>query len=125
MKPPTYRELLETAIRAEEIILERNTVEAKKKKTTGMFIPYSLFRTSRGSSYRGSRFQQDSFRGRGSSRPTQSTVSIFGRRFRRPPVNRRDRGRGRSISIVSASCNKCGKFHYGEYWGPRMIVCYY
>ena len=42
VKPPTYRDLLETAIRAKEIILERNALEAKKNKTTGMFTSLQL-----------------------------------------------------------------------------------
>ena len=67
LKPPTYRELLETVIRAEEVILERNELEAKKKKTTGVFTPFSLFRTGGLSSFRGSSLQQGSFRARESS----------------------------------------------------------
>ena len=39
IKPPTYKEVLKTTMRVEEIIIERNEVEAKKKKTTGSFIP--------------------------------------------------------------------------------------
>ena len=56
VKASTYRELLETAIRAEELILERNEIEAKKKKTTGGFTSPS-FRTGGGSSFSGSSFQ--------------------------------------------------------------------
>ena len=37
IKPLTYREVLETTLRAEEMIIERNEVKAKKKKTTGSF----------------------------------------------------------------------------------------
>ena len=37
IKPLTYREILETALRAEEMIIERNEVEAKKKKTITSF----------------------------------------------------------------------------------------
>ena len=61
IKPPTYREVLETTLRAEEIIIERNEVEAKKKKTTGLFS--ALTRTSVNSSFRGSSFQRGNFRG--------------------------------------------------------------
>ena len=57
VKSSTYRELLEIAIRAEEIIVERNAVGAKKKKATGVFTPSPSFRTG-GSFFRGSSFQQ-------------------------------------------------------------------
>ena len=35
IKPATYREVLKTAVRAKEMIIERNEVEAKMKKTIG------------------------------------------------------------------------------------------
>ena len=113
VKPPTYRKLLETAIRAEEIILKKNELEAKKKKTTSMFTSFS-FRTGGESSFRGSGFQQGSFRRQGISRPTQLTGSSSDRGFRRSG-NRRDGRRGRSISSISTStCNKCGRFYSSE-----------
>ena len=37
IKPPTFREMLETALQAEEMIIKRNEVEAKKKKTISSF----------------------------------------------------------------------------------------
>ena len=49
IKPPTYREELETALRAEEMMIERNEVEAKKKKTTSSFSAPT--RTSESSSF--------------------------------------------------------------------------
>ena len=55
IKPPTYREVLEAALRAEEMMIERQEVEAKKKKTTGSFSTPT--RTSGGSFFRNSNFQ--------------------------------------------------------------------
>ena len=49
IKRPTYREVLETALRAEEMIIERNEVEAKKKKITSSFA--TLTQTSGSSSF--------------------------------------------------------------------------
>ena len=28
-------------------------------------------------------------------------------------------------SVSASTCNKCGRFHSGECWGPRGIICYY
>ena len=83
VKPPTYRDLLKAVIRAEEIILERNALEAKKKKTAGVFTPFSLYRTGGGSSFRGSGFQQGSFQGQGVSQSSSATKSVSGREFGR------------------------------------------
>ena len=55
VKTFTYRELLEMAIRAEELILDRNELEVKKKKTTNRFTSPS-FKTGEGSTFRGSSF---------------------------------------------------------------------
>ena len=38
VRPPTYKNLLEMAIRAEEIIIEKTTLTAKRKRVTGTFI---------------------------------------------------------------------------------------
>ena len=54
IKPPTYREVLETSLQAEEIIMERNEIEAKQKKTTGTFTTST--QTGGSSSFRGSNF---------------------------------------------------------------------
>ena len=37
VKPPTYNALLEAALRAEETLVERSTMETKRKKFTGGF----------------------------------------------------------------------------------------
>ena len=37
MKPPTYSALLEAALRADETLVERSTVETKRKKFLGSF----------------------------------------------------------------------------------------
>ena len=76
IKPPTYKEVLETALRAEEMMIERNEVEAKKKKTTGSFSAST--RTSGSSSYRGSSFQRGNFKGRSMSRSNRSRGGSFG-----------------------------------------------
>ena len=57
IKTLMYREVLEIALRAKEMIIERNELKAKKKKTTSVFTPSSLFRTGGGSSFRGFNFQ--------------------------------------------------------------------
>ena len=61
VKPPTYSALLEAALRAKETLVERSTVETKRKKFTGSFSTPSQSRGS--SSFRGSEFQQGGFRG--------------------------------------------------------------
>ena len=55
VKPLTYRDLLKTALWAEEFIMEKNILEAKKKRTTGVFTTSG--RTGGGLSFRGSSFQ--------------------------------------------------------------------
>ena len=55
IKLPSYRDLPEIALRAEEIILERNALEAKRKRVTSAFT--TLTRTSDGSYFRGAGFQ--------------------------------------------------------------------
>ena len=121
IKPPTYREVLEMALRAEEMMIERQEVEAKKKKTTGSFLAPT--RTSGSSSFRGSSFQMSNFRGRSMSRSNQSRGGSFGRGF-----GRFDSRRGQSKSMSSAStptCNKCGRIHSGECWNTRPGACYH
>ena len=54
IKPPTYRDMLETALRAKEMIIERNEIKANKKKTSGSFTTPT--RTSSSSSFRSSSF---------------------------------------------------------------------
>ena len=80
VKPLTYSALLEAALRAEETLVERSTMETKRKKFTGSFGTPSQ---SRGSSYRGSRFQQGGFKGgfrrRGSNQLGRSGSISYGR----------------------------------------------
>ena len=54
IKLATYRDLLETTLRAEEIIMERNILEAKRKRATSVFATST--RTSGGSFFRGAGF---------------------------------------------------------------------
>ena len=56
VKPPTYSALLEAALRAEETLVERNTVVRKRKKFSGSFSTPTQSRGS--SSFRGSGFQR-------------------------------------------------------------------
>ena len=51
IKSPTYKDLLEIALRAEKIIVERNTLEAKRKRATSAFTTSA--RTNSGSSFSG------------------------------------------------------------------------
>ena len=67
IKPPTYKDLLKTTIQVEETILERNALEAKRRRVTSAFTTST--RTSGGSSFRGAGFQRGSFKGCGLSRP--------------------------------------------------------
>ena len=72
VQPPTFLALQEVAVRAENIVKEKNKMEAKRKKTTGAFtssysrctsfVPRGGFGSQRGGS-RG----RSSFQSRGSS----------------------------------------------------------
>ena len=88
VKPPTYSALLEVALKAEETLVERSTVETKRKKFTGSFSTPSQSRGT-SSSFRGSRFQQGGFRGgfqeRGSNQSGRSGSVSFGRGGYGPP----------------------------------------
>ena len=81
VKPPTYSALLEAALRAEETLVERSTIETKRKKFTGNFNTPSQSRGS--SSFRGSGYQQSGFRGgfrgRGSNPSGRSGSVSYGR----------------------------------------------
>ena len=55
VKPPTYSALLEAALRAKETLVERSTIETKRKKFSGNFSTPSQSRGS--SSFRGSGFR--------------------------------------------------------------------
>ena len=95
---------MEIALRTKETILERNALEAKRKRVTSAFTTST--RTSGGSSFRGTGFQRGSYRGRGLSRPSQSSTKGSGRED-----NRRNVTRGRFSSIMSTPmCNKCGRY---------------
>ena len=99
VKPPTYSALLEAALKAEETLLERSTVETKRKKFTGSFSTPSQ---SQGSSFfRGSGFQQSEFRGG-------------------------FRGRGSAHSGRSGSVSYCrGGYAPRGGFGGGPIICYY
>ena len=87
MQPPTFLALQEAAIRAENIVKEKNEMEAKRKKTTGAFT--SSY--SRGSTFTprgGFRSQRGSSRGKGNFQP-------------RVP-NRKSSGRGRGSGSVGS-----------------------
>ena len=81
VKPPTYSALVEAALITEESLVERSTIETKRKKFTGSFSTPSHSRGS--SSFRGSGFQQGGFRGgfrgRGSNPSGRSGSVSFGR----------------------------------------------
>ncbi|XP_055961859.1 uncharacterized protein LOC126681798 [Mercurialis annua] len=71
VKTPTYSALIEAALRAEEILVERSEIESKKKKMTGNFNVPSRHGSS--FSFRGSSSSTSGYRGKGrgqSSRPT-------------------------------------------------------
>ena len=120
IKPPTYREVLETALRAEEIMNERQEAEAKKKKTIGSFSTPT--RTSGSSSFRGTSFQRSNFRGRGMSRSNQSRGGSFGRGHGRFDSHR---GQVRSTSSsLTPMCNVCGRYHLGECWNLKSGACF-
>ena len=120
MKPPTYSALLEAALRAEETINERNTMEAKKRKTTGAV---TFGTPSKSFSFRGSGIQRGNSRGRGIEMTNKTTLRSFNRepgsgsqRGQTRPI----RGQGRSTPI----CPQCGRTHMGECWGLRSNTCY-
>ena len=109
IKPSTYREVLETALRAEELMIERNEMEAKKKKPTGSFS--APIQTSGSSSFRGSSFQRGNLRGKGMSRFNQLRGGSFGRGFR--GFEGRS-GQGKSMSSLSIPlCTTCRRHHPG------------
>ena len=116
IRPLTYVVLKEAALRAEEIEKEKNDREAKKKKPESTS---SFSSRSSGTMFRGSGFQRENFRGRGTYgtvRPSGSTVSSSrsGPRSRGLGSDFR-RGFGRSFSRGSSpQCAQCGRFHVSE-----------
>ena len=104
VKPPTYSALLEAALRAEETLVERSTIESKRKKFSGSFSTPTHSRGS--SSFRGSGFQQSGFRGgfrgRGSAHSGRSGSVSYGRGGYNP------RGGFGSNPIVCYYCNQPG-----------------
>ena len=99
VRPLTYVVLKEAALRAEEIEKEKNDREAKKKRPEGTS---SFSSRPSGTMFRGSGFQRENFRGRGTYgtvRPSGSTIlsSKSGPRSRGSRSDLR-RGFGQSFS---------------------------
>ena len=130
LKPPSYSALLEAALRVEECLTEKDAMSAKKRK--GISEYGGSERTRREFSFRGSRFQGSKNFGRGvSQQSTSRSVTISSSRSGRGGFSQGRAESKRSEGSVSASqgyrspCARCGRFHSGECWGPRQILCFY
>ena len=130
LKPPSYNALLEAALRVEECLMEKDAISAKKRK--GISEYSGSERKGKDFSFRGSRFQGSRNFGRGVSQQSMSrSVTVSAGRSGRSGFSQGRIENKRSEGSVSVSqgyrspCAKCGRFHNGEYWGPRQILCFY
>ncbi|KAL0438841.1 UNVERIFIED_CONTAM: hypothetical protein Slati_2367100 [Sesamum latifolium] len=124
IKPPSYSALLEAALRAEKISLERSSTEVKRKKLTGNL---NLISGQSGAiSFRGSGSQRGWYRGRGMG---QTSRSLSVSSSRGGPTSVGFGGRQGPTTLFSGrsipTCAICGRRHIGECWGAQPIVCYH
>ncbi|XP_050217502.1 uncharacterized protein LOC126668340 [Mercurialis annua] len=123
VKTPTYSALIEAALRAEEILVERSEIESKKKKMTGTF--YAPSRHGSSFSFRGSSSSTSGYRGKGRGQSSRPALMPSGRGgYTSTGFDNRQRPT-RSVSVGSTPvCANCGRVHSGECWGRNPIVCY-
>ncbi|XP_048228247.1 uncharacterized protein LOC125369521 [Ricinus communis] len=130
LKPPSYSTLLEAALRVEECLIEKDAMTAKKRKMINEYGGSE--RKGRDISFRDSRSQGSRYYGRVVSQQNMSkcVTVISGRGGRSVYSQSRvesKRGEG-GVSVsrgYSSPCARCNRFHSGECWGPRQILCFY
>ena len=107
IKPPTYRDLLEAALRAEEIILERKMLEIKEKKTTTIIVNETFSFRSMGS--RHSRIKK-----REVSQVSSPEEGSATNKFKQSEESESDNKSKFMGGTIVLMCNECGKLHKGE-----------
>ncbi|KAL0440174.1 UNVERIFIED_CONTAM: Retrovirus-related Pol polyprotein from transposon, partial [Sesamum latifolium] len=124
IKPSSYSSLLEAALRAEETILERNSVVAKRKKWAGNFSSTS---GQRGNVlFGGSGSQRGGYRGRGISQTNRSQSESLSRSgsvsvgFGGRSGSTRSFGE-RSIPV----CSNCGGLKFPQQCGRKLTTSRY
>ena len=118
VKSPTYRDLLEVALRAEEIISERKILEIKQKETTTIKVNENFSFRSMGSRHNRIKKRKVS---QVSSLEERSTTNRFRKSEESESVNKSKFVVGTTVLM----CNECGKLHKGECWRTKPKVCYH
>ena len=118
IKPPTYRDVLKVALRAEDIISERKILEIKEKETTTIKVNETFSFRSMGSRHRRIKKREVS---QVSSPEEGSTTNRFKQSGESESVNKSKFVGGTTVLM----CNEYGKLHKGKCWRIKRKVCYH
>ena len=106
-KPPTYRDLLEAALRAEEIISERKILEIKEKETTTIKVHETFSFRNMGSRHRRIKKRKVSQ----VSSPEEGSITNKFKQSKESKNVNKSKFVGGTIVLM---CNECVKLHKGE-----------